>query len=271
MITLGVLTDIHVSQPGTPPIRWHDDLSLDEAGDKYSASLAGLARHEPDAIVVLGDLAHLGDDASLDEFVERSDAIDLPVLVIPGNHDILESPTALAAALRRCDPLDVVDATTSSTVIESTTIMGTGVVDTAETHRYATDVKPRRNGPAVVLSHFPAIGFADLARSVGLRYAGDLVDRDEFESALTEDPSAVVVLSGHLHLRAARSSGQLLQLCFGALVEPPFDLALAAIDLDGPSPRVAVDFLGPEHDVAPVQLPPTVSFVHGTDGWTRLT
>jgi predicted phosphodiesterase len=271
VITLGVLTDIHVSQPGTPPIRWHDELRLDEAGEKYSAALAQLAHHEPDAIVVLGDLAHLGDDASLDEFVDRSDAVGLPVLAIPGNHDILQSSNAFAESLQRRAPAHVADATVSATTIASTTFIGAGVLDTVEAHRYTTSGAPDRTGPAVVLSHFPAISFADLASTVGIRYAGDLVDQDELEGALNADPSPVVVLSGHLHLRAARSKAQMLQLCFGALVEPPFDLALASIDLDGPSPRVVLDFLGAEHDVPPVQLPPSVSYVHGVDGWTETT
>ncbi|MFN3256553.1 MAG: metallophosphoesterase family protein [Ilumatobacter sp.] len=270
MTTLGILTDIHVSQPGTPPIRWHDDLSLGEAGERFSTALSTLAQHEPDAIVVLGDLAHLGDNTSLDEFVDRSDAVGLPVLAVPGNHDILESPNALAAALQRRAPLHVAEATTCVSMIESTTVLGVGVADAVGEHRYESSAHPSRSGPAVVLSHFPAISFFDLATSVGLRYAGDLVDQGELESVLTADPSAVVVLSGHLHLRAARSSGQMLQLCFGALVEPPFDLALATIDLDGPNSRVAVDFLGDEHDVPPVQLPPRVEYIHGINGWTEI-
>lgn len=87
VLRLGAVADSHLAPAGTPPACWHNAHDLTGAHDRLAAALALLGSAGVDAVAVLGDLAHLGDDVSLDAGTRLLEAAGLPVFVVPGNHD----------------------------------------------------------------------------------------------------------------------------------------------------------------------------------------
>jgi hypothetical protein len=90
-------------------------------------------------------------------------------------------------------------------------------------------IKPSSAAPTVVLTHFPILSFEERAREAGLLYSGHLNQLASVTGPTTMT-GPIVVLSGHLHLRAVTVESEALQLCFAALVEAPYELALVELE-----------------------------------------
>jgi len=89
----------------------------------------------------------------------------------------------------------------------------------------------------VVLTHFPVLSLEERARDSELLYAGHLSQLSPAAAALPDD-GPVVVLSGHLHLRGVTHDGDVLQIVFAALIEPPYEFARVVIESDNGSMTV---------------------------------
>jgi hypothetical protein len=96
-------------------------------------------------------------------------------------------------------------------------------------------------GPAghVVLTHFPILSFEQRARDAHLIYSAHLSQLAPPVDPLPAD-GPVVVLSGHLHLRGVAHEGDVLQLSFAALVEPPYELA--RVDIESNDEGLSVNY-----------------------------
>ena len=79
-------------------------------------------------------------------------------------------------------------------------------------------------------THYPAISFSGEVSSAGLVYGDNLEDLEEVARLLLGREAPTVVVNGHMHLRATRIEGPVLQVSCAALVEPPFEVTL--LDLE---------------------------------------
>ena len=98
---LGVVTDVHLAQVPHATARWHNEFDFAGAGRRLRESLHLLSECEVDAVVVLGDLTESGDRASLDQSLAILATVGLPTLLVPGNHDCIESTRAMPDAVAR--------------------------------------------------------------------------------------------------------------------------------------------------------------------------
>jgi hypothetical protein len=121
----------------------------------------------------------------------------------------------------------------------------------------------------VVASHFPVISRARRFAETGLRYPRGLANRAELCERLS-GKAPVVVLCGHLHGRDSHASGNVLQLCTGALVEAPYEAAI--VEVTGSDERARVrrhaESLGPPPaGPDPVLAPADESWIFDGAAW----
>lgn len=267
---IGILTDTHLAPADSPPVVWHTELRFADSGERYSSALATLAEHEPELILVLGDLTHFGDDESIDDFLARSAGACAPMFVIAGNHDVLPDDDALDRRMGRVMP-EGVDHVRGVRRAGSLTFQGIDVRSAGDEYRFeATNISTVPPG-TVLLSHFPVLSLQDELTSADLRYAGDLENRKPLEGAVRESAAPSIVLSGHLHVRMTVASGPVLQLVFGALIEAPFDVAIADIELDETGGRVRVRQLATDVECAAVRAPREYGFEFSDGQWVPTT
>lgn len=152
-----------------------------------------------------------------------------PVWAVPGNHDLGRGP----------EPLDrlgdlVRRPGVAESGLEGVHIAAGRLVRSGSENRYEEAAlpvpAPWPAGPVIWLSHFPVIGLAGEVTLAGLPYAGDLVNRPAVLDALADHGDPVIVLAGHLHLRATAVAGTVLQLSHPALIERPHQVSLVELD-----------------------------------------
>jgi predicted phosphodiesterase len=265
---IGILTDTHLAPADSAPVVWHTELLFADSGERYSRALATLAEHEPELILVLGDLTHFGDAESMDDFLARTAGASAPVFIIAGNHDVVPEDDALELGMGRVIP-NGVHHVRDVRRAGSLAFQGIDVSSLGDEYRFeATNISAVKPG-TVVLSHFPVLSLEDEAAERGVRYAGDLVNRGSLEEAVRESAAPSIVLCGHLHLRMTVARGAVLQLVFGALIEAPFDVAIAEIELNEHSGSVRVQQLGPEIETAAAVAGRSYGFEFREGEWLR--
>jgi predicted phosphodiesterase len=214
-VRLGVVSDVHWCVGEPPDAAWHNPFDFAGLGARLERALALFAAAEVDAVVALGDLTHAGDEASMRAALERL----APRLAVAGNHDCLERDDQLA----RCGG--------SGAAIEVAGVRVAGVA--IETDSRGDAFRWRRDGGPpvadVLASHYPVLSRVEPVAARGLAYSGDLVDRAALAQHAGRDGRPVLVLCGHLHVRDSHAEGPVLQLAAGALVEPPFEVALVDV------------------------------------------
>lgn len=261
---LGVVSDIHWNvDTAAPPQAWHNPHEPEALDRRLGEALALFIGAEAGAVVLLGDLSDRGDEASLDCVLARTARWERPVCVVGGNHDLDRAGLARVAAAHGAALLD------GETVEqEGALLTGIGVEPTGSGaprfRSLAAPVLPT-SGLAVVASHYPLLSEAARLADAGLPYPGDLVDRDGLALFLAEAGDPVVVLSGHAHARCTQTRGPLLQLSFGALIEPPFDCAVVRLE----ETRVTRSShrLGPIAAFEPVFAPAEESWLWTGEAW----
>jgi hypothetical protein len=121
------------------------------------------------------------------------------------------------------------------------------------------------------LTHFPVLSLEDRCREAGLLYAAHLNLLAPPPPVLPPTRGPVVVLSGHLHLRAVAAGANVLQLVFAALVEPPYEVAVVDLDVDGASVAYrCASVIESDAERLPVLDPPAGrwSFDPGSGHWS---
>jgi hypothetical protein len=125
----------------------------------------------------------------------------------------------------------------------------------------------------VLISHYPALSLAEPVSGAGFPYPGDLLDRRELARRLAVRAAPTLVVGGHVHARAARAEGGVLQLTGGALVEPPYECAV--IDVDAPAPgwlavsRACLRLREPDGPREPVLAPEREAWLFDGLQWSK--
>ncbi|CAN5625145.1 hypothetical protein BH23CHL5_BH23CHL5_17960 [soil metagenome] len=238
-LSIGLIAEIHHGEPPADPVRWHNELSLDRTAELLDQAVATLREMSPDAVVLLGDLSNYADGASLAHVAKTVAALERPVYVVPGNHDIDGHPDA---AERFSRPLSLPGVVVAPAIVEPEAgllVPLVGLRRDAETNALSSAcpalLPAVMSRLTIIQSHFPLLPMSERLASAGLRHAGDLADRENLLHMVEQVPGPVIAMHGHLHVRASQSSGALLQLSCAALVEPPHEITIMTVTESGDS------------------------------------
>ncbi|MGE3798836.1 MAG: metallophosphoesterase [Thermomicrobiales bacterium] len=231
--TLGVIAEIHFAPDDTAPVRWHNVVHLDRTRELLDRAIEYFCDQRLDALVLLGDLSNAADPESLRYVRDRVASLNVPVLVVPGNHDIDAHPLSRDRFRDHLSADQFAVAPASMTLTHEVDATLVEIQRDAQTGRLASSRLSWNAGPAkslhAVFTHFPLKDMEPELTDADLKHAGDLSDRESLWSQLLQAESPVVVVHGHLHVRAASTEGRLLHLSCGALVEPPHEVSVLRI------------------------------------------
>jgi predicted phosphodiesterase len=270
-VRLGLVSDLHLTLDPARRASWHNEYDFAGVPSRIDAARASFDRAEVDAVIACGDLTHAGDEASTRAVLERLSAGSRrPVLVVAGNHDMLER----ADQLERCLPDGGSCELLAGHPLEADGVRVTGVPverdPDAGTARWTGGADPVNGGSlTVVASHFPVISRARRFAEAGLRYPRGLANRAQLRERLS-GRAPVVVLCGHLHGRESHASGNVLQLCAGALVEAPYEAAIVEVtgsDEGAHASRHAESLGPPPAGPDPVLAPAEESWTFDGGAW----
>jgi predicted phosphodiesterase len=231
-VRLGVLSDIHVVQDVARREAWHNAYDFAGVEARLGRALELFARERVELLLVLGDLAHDGDLASL-KAVLRQLAGGPRVRLVGGNHDGRRPSARLREAGAAAAELPGWRAVT---VAGSVRLAGARVACRAvDRCRLARPPALATWGDGLVLlaSHFPLLSRERVLARRELPYAEDLLDRAALAAPIMARSAPTVALCGHLHVRDSASAGALLQVSTGALVEPPFEATVIELRARG--------------------------------------
>jgi hypothetical protein len=225
LMRIGILTDLHLRQPGAAPDGWHNPHQFETARQRLTAALDFLGSERVDRIAILGDLTHDGDPATFEDVLAILASAPVPAWIVPGNHDLGADPTDLGTAMVPHLPqLDLLSGTSRSL---ANGWRATGLGITRGEGGYLIDPEPDLgewdDSPTLVLSHFPLLSLKDEAIAADLKYAGDPLNGPGIVTHLKARPGPTLVISGHLHIRHAQAQGPVLQASCGAQVESLFE------------------------------------------------
>ena len=85
-LRLGILSDLHLVRDTTRRQSWQNQYDFAGVEERCERAHALFARHEVDAVLLLGDLANDGDVPMLRRAL-RLGRSDVPTFVVGGNHD----------------------------------------------------------------------------------------------------------------------------------------------------------------------------------------
>jgi predicted phosphodiesterase len=268
-VRLGLVSDLHLTLDPARRASWHNEYDFAGLPGRIDAARASFERVGVDAVIACGDLTHAGDEASTRAVLERlSGGSGPPVLLVAGNHDMRERDDQLERCLTgSCELL-------AGRSLESDGVRVTGVPVERDpdsgTLRWTGGADPVSNGSlTVVASHFPVLSRARRFAEAGLRYPRGLANRAELSDRLS-GTAPVVVLCGHLHGRESHASGNVLQLCTGALVEAPYEAAIVDVTDSAGAVRVRrhAESLGPPPaGPDPVLAPAEESWIFDDETW----
>lgn len=265
-LRLGVLGDVHLTDPPHPAAAWHNPYDFDGLPARLRRAVHAFARAGVDAVCLIGDLSHDGSLTALAPLAQCLADLDCRVLVAAGNHD--RGGGALTAALPGAEL-----ALAGGREIAGWRVAGlqvcTGPVFGASL-QVAPPVSHWGSDPVVLLSHFPVCSFATDFAQRGMPYSGDVLDRAAVQAALTGRDAPTIVISGHIHARASCCDGPLLQLVQGALVEAPYESSLLEITAARVT-RHAVELEGPATlRPGPALAPASQTFALTESGWAPI-
>jgi 3',5'-cyclic AMP phosphodiesterase CpdA len=228
---LGFLTDIHyMSEPPEAGGGWHGEGDFPGVLARLELSLAHFAGEAVDAVIVGGDLVHHGDERAADTVLQACAKASAPVIVVSGNHDADGDHHRIGRSVSRAGKDTCTLATAAGVVIGGVRVAGVHVGQMTGWFGASLGAHPRYEAwgddPVVLVTHYPALSLANAISAQGFPYPGDLLDRAQLAAELGARAAQTVVLCGHVHARASATSGPVLQLAGGALVEPPYECAV---------------------------------------------
>jgi predicted phosphodiesterase len=240
---LGVIAEIHRAPSGTPRVSWHNEMLLDRSDELLELALEQLVAQRVDALVLLGDLTNRADDASFAIVGDRARQRGLPTLAVPGNHDAADEH-ALARFADHLQGHNIRAAPASLFLGDKGTIILVSIARDAHTGTLRSanipDLTPLAGQTLVFLTHYPLLAMQPRLAEAGLKHSGDLSDRQEIADRLFNHDGPVIVIHGHLHVRAIAVERNVLHLSCAALVEPPHEVTVVSIamsDRGGPVVR----------------------------------
>ncbi|WP_407333946.1 phosphodiesterase [Enterovibrio sp. 27052020O] len=202
------ITDIHLT---VPPHKVSGQLNtyalFEQAIDKIEQDLPLFG--DVDAIIATGDITDYGDVESYELFKTQIERLNLPYLVIPGNHDSREAMNASFpqfAGFAPHDEINWVQEYSDFDVIGLDSVIphqGGGALSASTLHFLERALATNQNKPALIALHHPpfesGIRFMD---SIGLKGADDMAD------LLNQTSREVRVICGHLHNSIVCNMGQ---------------------------------------------------------------
>jgi hypothetical protein len=224
---IGMLSDLHLRQPGLSPDGWHNPHQFETARERLATALDLLGQEGVEAIAVLGDLTHDGDEATFHDVLEILATAPVPVWIVPGNHDLMPDTSVLVRALAGYTGSPMLLSGESLLFMGGWQVLGCGLTRTPD--GYLVEPGPllqTLDDPALVLSHFPLLSLRTQASAASLQYAGDPLNGAAVVAELTNRAVPVLVFSGHLHIRHAQAQGPVLQASCGAQVESLFEMTV---------------------------------------------
>ena len=277
---LGVIADAHLSPPGTRVSAFHTGYESPYTIAAYRLALRRCAKEGVDGVVLLGDLSQSGDDKSLETGVRLAAETKRRVWAVSGNHDCFERTEALEMAVWRVAADNVQLASPAGEVAEREPRVA-GLCVTSGSGGYKAVSHGGRGAvdwgdePAVWLSHYPMVSFAEEVSSANLIYGDDLEDLEAVARPLLARSAPTVVLSGHIHLRHNCVVGKVLQLSCAALVEPPFEITILDLQVDPETRgdrtvvrRRSVPLVSGSAISCPALAPPTQEWVFEAGEWS---
>ena len=210
---------------------WHNELRFDLDLDLLSRAVEFLSDDDVDVIAVLGDLTHFGDKDSGGWVLDELLAAQRPVFLVPGNHDITSSQHSLRRFTKYFSEKQVVPGPLSSS-LQGAALSLYGVTRDAANNQLrgvAPEMLPGDVPLHLVLSHYPLLPMEETLSKSGLKHAGDLNNLSELGEKLLKSQFPVLVLHGHLHVRATTVSGPMLHFSFAAIVEPPHECSIVSL------------------------------------------
>jgi hypothetical protein len=239
-VKLGVLTDLHLCPPGTPPDGCHNPYAFDQAESMLTDAIAAHIADGVEAIAVLGDLANRGEVAEVRRAADLISGAGVPVWLTGGNHDRDEDPelletlaSELGTNLRITWPEGV--------IVDGIRVAGLPITSAGGGSPWHVDRLPVEawgDEPVVLLSHFPVLDREREIRAAGLTYVSTFENREAVAAPLLARTAPTVVLHGHLHLRDLATEGPVLQIGCAALIEPPHERVVIDISGDGSQVRI---------------------------------
>ncbi|MDP8926459.1 MAG: metallophosphoesterase family protein [Actinomycetota bacterium] len=233
---LGIVADAHLGSAGTRVPAFHVEYGNSDTLTAYRLALRRCVREGADGLVLLGDLSHSGDEESLKAGVRTAAEAGLAVWAASGNHDCFLREDAFADAVRQVGADNVRLLTPEGEAAEEGLRLAGFSVESGS-WGYAAGQAGRPHVSkwgddecVAWFTHYPAISFSGEVSSAGLVYGDNLEDLEEVARLLLGREAPTVVVNGHVHLRATRIEGPVLQVSCAALVEPPFEVTL--LDLE---------------------------------------
>jgi hypothetical protein len=287
VLRLGVIADPHLAVERVEDAAWHNPYRLSDAHERLDVALAHPLLDGVDVVVVLGDLAHFGDRASVRYVVDAVANDDRPAILLSGNHDVLTPGVRLEDEVRARGAAQVVSplaATADAPPVKAFVAAGAGlavheVMALTDRGPQPFDVTGSRLAEIdrsasfdVWLTHFPVLSFEARCREAQLLYAAHLDQLAPPPPVLPGDVGPVVVLSGHLHLRATTTAANVLQLAFAALVEAPYEVAVVELDIERASVSYQSASVVPSDAARIPVLDPAEArwaFDSESNGWSR--
>ena len=262
-LRLGVLGDTHLAAVPYPKAAWHNAYDFDGLPERVRAAVRRFEHARVDAVCLIGDLTHDGSVSALQPLVDALAQVDLPVLLVAGNHDpgyALLRSTIPRAQVVRPEGQKLAGWRIAGLQVTAGSWFAARAEALPQVHEWGQD-------RTVLLTHFPVFSYAQQFAERGLPYPGDLIGRRAIAAALARRAAPTIVISGHIHARASSHDGRVLQLVQGALVEPPYEFSLVEISRRAVT-RQAFTLAGPPARMRPPALVGiSERFVLGDDAW----
>jgi 3',5'-cyclic-AMP phosphodiesterase len=200
-VLIAQLSDPHVTVgalAGPPAFAFHRAIGRVKALDP-----------QPDCVVITGDLVDRGRAAEYVQFRELTEPLDMPVHVLPGNHDDRDGlraafpdlPRSPVAAGELCYAADypglrllVCDSLLPGRV--------EGALGTEQLEWLDKELEREASVPTIVCVHHPPI-----RTGLGAMDQIGLVNHDEVGAVLARHPHVIRVLSGHIHRNITATVG----------------------------------------------------------------
>jgi 3',5'-cyclic AMP phosphodiesterase CpdA len=229
-VRLGIVSDSHLCPAGTPPGFWHNVLDYDQAEARLADAIRFLRDRDVEAVAMLGDLTNFGDEASIARAVGVLSSAEVPVLVVPGNHDCEFGAAEFRAHVDRLGAPGVAMAVDQRQIGDLRLVGLTELRPDDDGKLVIADVASAGwgDGPIVVLSHFPLLDRRAETEAAGLKYAGGFRDAGVIRR-LRDRLGPAIVLHGHLHIRDTTAEANVLQIGCASLIEPPYETTIVEI------------------------------------------
>ena len=264
-IRLLAVADAHVAASGSRQ-GWHNEFALDGSESRFSEVLASGEARQADAALVLGDVLNNPKEKMVPSALAEPNG--LPLKFVRGNED----PPGLVDAIHPAARVSVEGQMLGSWLrlagLDAESPDGGASGRAAQ----APTTSDWGQDTVALLSHFPLLPRSADFKAAGLLYAGDLLDRSSWAEALLARSAPTVVLSGHLHARDSATAGRVLQLGFGALVEPPHEYSMVELEPGNGYPRIrrrTLDLGGPVPARDPSLAPRFEEWAFDGDYWQR--